>query len=159
MVTRGQVKDRFKYLNLLVCWHRFIRIDEEKECVKVLLALLDKLLLQIALIFIFERDVLRDKSVALGDQFNILSVLICGFNEMVVAYDETLKALRNLYLVFVLIVLRSWDLKQVRLESSNLIRQLDGVFTGLVDGFGSIFDKLPYFVLLGTLGLRFFPEI
>ena len=108
-----------------------------------MIALLDKLVLEFALIFIFERDVLRDKSEALASQFSILSVFIRGVNEMVVAFDETLKALRNLDLVFVLIVLRSWDLVQVRLESNNLLRQLYGVFTGLVDGFGSIFDKLP----------------
>ena len=124
-----------------------------------MLALLDKLFFEFALILIFERDVLRDKSEALASQFSILSVFIRGFNEMVVAFDETLKALRNLDLVFVLIVLRSWDLEQVRLESSNLVRQLDRAFTGLADGFGSIFDKLPDCILLGRLGLRFFPEI
>ena len=144
MVTCGHVKDRLEYLNLLVCWHRCIRIDVEKEFVKVLLALLDKRLLHIALIF--ERDVLRDKREALASQLSILSSLIRGRNEMVVAFDETLKALRNLDLVFVLIVPWSWDLEQVRLESSNLLRQLDGVFTGLTDGIGSFFDKLPDFI-------------
>ena len=93
MVTRGQVKDRLKHLNLLVCWHCIITVDVENQCVKVLLALLDKLVLEFALIFIFERDVLRDKSEALASQFSILSVFIRGFNEMVVAFDETLKAL------------------------------------------------------------------
>ena len=124
-----------------------------------MLALLDKLFFEFALILIFERDVLRDKSEALASQFSILSVFIRGVNEMVVAFDETLKALQNLDLVFVIIVLRSWDLVQVRLESNNLLRQLDGVFTGLADGFGSIFDKLPDCFFLGRLGLRFFLEI